>query len=179
MNIKTLLMAIVCLILVVCLGLAISNPSSANYRQVILRGVAEQEVNHQEQTERQAIEREAASLESYFSAVHYEGRRLDSATIQRQYPKLGTLLVNHHASTNDATLSERLMQVRQQALQRVTITRETLLYSLLADLSMHTTRTSYAVWSHFSTCHNNRVQNYLAVAGQFYEEAAGACLSPR
>jgi hypothetical protein len=176
MNLKALLIAVVCLGTLVCLGLALSNPTFAQYRKSLLTGLAEEEVNRQEQIEREAVEREAASIDSYFSAAHYEGSRLDILTIQRRYPRLGASLASQ-LSAPGATLSERLIQVKQRALQRITVTRETLLYSLLADLSIHTTRTSYGLWSSFSTCHNNRLGTYLAIAGRFFEEEAGTCVS--
>jgi hypothetical protein len=177
MNVKTLVMAAVCVSALVCLGLALSNPTLAQYRESILTSLAHEEVNDQEQIERKAVEREAASIDSYFSAAHYEGRRLDILTIQRRYPRLGAALASQ-LSVPGATLSERLIQVKQGALQRITVTRETILYSLLADLSIRTRRTSYGLWSSFSTCHNNRLGTYLAVAGQFFEQEAGACVSP-
>jgi hypothetical protein len=177
MNLKTLVMASVCLSALGCLGLTLSNPTLIQYRESILTDLAHEEVNDQEQLERKAVEREAASIDSYFSAAHYEGRRLDILTIQRRYPRLGASLANQ-LSAPGASLSERLVQVKQAALQRITVTHETMLYSLLADLSIHTRRTSYGLWSSFSTCHNNRLGTYLAVAGQFFEQGAGTCGSP-
>jgi hypothetical protein len=179
MNLKILLSAVIGLVIVISIGLAISNPTLAQFRQTILTGVAEQEANRQEQIERQAIEREAASMESYFSAAHYEGSRLDALTIQTQYPRLGASLASQHPGTQGASLSERLAHIKQRALQRITVTRETTLYSLLADLSIHTTRLSYGLWSRFTTCNNNRLHTYLGIAGQFYEDNAGTCLSSR
>jgi hypothetical protein len=176
MNAKALIAAVVCLSTLVCLGLALSNPTLGQYRKSLLTGLAEEEVNRQEQIEREAVEREAASIDSYFSSANYEGSRLDILTIQRRYPRLGASLASQ-LSAPGATLSERLTQVKQRALQRITVTRETILYSLLADLSIHTTRTSYGLWSSFSTCHNNRLGTYLAIAGQFFEEEAGTCIS--
>lgn len=178
MSLKRLIIAIVCLSTLVCLGLALSNPTLAQYRKGILTGLAEQEVNRQDQIERQAVEREAASIDAYFSAAHYEGSRLDILTIKRQYPRLGASLAAE-LSNPGATLSERLAHIKQRSLQRIIVTRETILYSLLADLSIHTTRISYGLWSSFSTCHDHRLGVYLGVAGQFYEEDAGTCVSPR
>jgi hypothetical protein len=178
MSFKRLIIAIVCLSILVCLGMALSNPTLDQYRKAVLTGLAEQEVNRQEQIERQAVEREAASIDAYFSAAHYEGSRLDILTIKRQYPRLGASLATQ-LSTPSATLSERLSDIKQGALQRITVTRETILYSLLADLSIHTTRISYGFWSSFSTCHDNHLGVYLGVAGQFHEENAGTCVSPR
>ncbi|MDQ6735685.1 MAG: hypothetical protein M3Z35_16485, partial [Nitrospirota bacterium] len=123
------IIAIVCLSTFVCLGLALSNPTLTQYRKSILTDLAEQEVNRQEQIERQAVEREAASIDAYFSAAHYEGSRLDILTIKRQYPRLGASLATE-LSTAGATLSERLAHIKQRALQRITVTRETILYSL-------------------------------------------------
>lgn len=179
MNLKTLLMAVLGLVGLTCVGLAISNPTLTQFRQSMLPRMAELEVTRQEQTERQAIEREAASLESYFSAAHYQGRQLDILTIQRQYPRLGGSLASDHMDSHTSTLSERLAQSKQRALQRTTVTRETTLYSLLADLFIHTTRMSYGLWSRFTTCNNNHLHTYLGIAGHFYEEDAGTCLSPR
>ncbi len=178
MSLKRLIIAIVCLSTFVCLGLALSNPTLTQYRKSILTGLAEQEVNRQEQIERQAVEREAASIDAYFSAAHYEGSRLDILTIKRQYPRLGASLATE-LNTPGVTLSERLAHIKQHALQRITVTRETILYSLLADLSIHTTRISYGLWSSFSTCHDHRLGLYLGIAGQFHEEDAGTCVSPR
>jgi len=179
MNLKTLLITVLGFVSLTCIGLTVSNPTLAQFRQSMLTRIAEQEVHREEQVERLAIEREAASLESYFSAAHYEGSRLDILTIQRQYPRLGASLASQHAGIQSATLSERLAQVKQRALQRIAVTRETTLYSLLADLSTHTTRISYGLWSSFATCHNDRLAMYLGIAGRFHEEDAGTCLSPR
>ena len=179
MNLKTLLIAVLGLVSLIGIGLTVSNPSLAQFRQSMLTRMAEQEVYREEQIERQAIEREAASLESYFSAAHYEGSRLDILTIQRQYPRLGASLASQHVGIQSATLSERLTQAKQRTLQRIAVTRETTLYSLLADLSIHTTRISYGLWSNFATCHNNRLAMYFGIAGHFHEEDAGTCLSPR
>lgn len=144
----------------------------------MLIGLAEQEVNRQEQAEHEAVEQEAASIDSYFSAANYKGSRLDTLEIQRRYPRLGASLAVQ-LSAPGATLSERLRQVKQRALQRISVTREMLLYSLLADLSTHTTRTSYGLWSVFSTCHNTRLGIYLGLAGQFYERDAATCPAPK
>jgi hypothetical protein len=176
MNAKALIIAVICLSTLGCLGLALSNPTLSQYRTSMLTGLAEKEVNRQEQIERDVVEREAASIDSYFAAAHYEGSRLDILTIQRRYPRLGASLAGQ-LSAPGATLSERLVQVKERALQRITVTRETILYSLVADLSIHTTRTSYGLWSSFSTCHNNHLGTYLGVAGQFFEEEAGTCVS--
>lgn len=178
MNLKILISATVCLGMLVCLGLIVSNPTLAQYRKSVLTGLAEHEVNRQEQSERQAVEREAAAIDAYFAAAHYEGRRLDILTIKRQYPRLGASLATQ-LDTPDATLRERLAHVKQRALQRITVTHETLLYGLLADLSIHTTRISYGLWSRFSTCRDNRLGIYLGIAGQFHAKDAGTCLSPR
>jgi hypothetical protein len=64
MNLRILAFAIFCLGALACLGLAVSNPTHLHYRQSVLASMAEQEVNRQEQNERHAIEREAASIDS-------------------------------------------------------------------------------------------------------------------
>lgn len=178
MNLKMPIGGTICLSMLICLGLTLSNPTLAQYRKFVLTGLAEQEVNRQEQIERQAVEREAASIGAYFSAAHYEGSRLDILTITRQYPRLGASLAAQ-LDTPGATLHERLAHNKQRAIQRIALTHETILYSLLADLSIHTTRISYGLWSSFSTCHDNRLRVYLGVAGQFHEEDASTCLSRR
>lgn len=166
-------------ILAVCsLALALSNPSLAAYRQSILSVIAEQEAHRQAQSERAAIEHEAAALKSYFAAVHYDGSRLDIATIQNRFPKLGRSLITQPAAIS-VSLHERLSQMKEQALHRITVTRETALYSLKADLAAHSVRTSYGLWSHFSTCYNGRLVSYLALAGQFHEEDSGTCAASR
>ena len=177
MKAKGLLIAGLCISMLVCLGLVLSNPTFSHYRTSLLTGLAEREINRQEEIEREAVEREAASIDHYFAAAHYEGSRLDVLTIKRRYPRLGAALTSQ-LSAPGATLSERLMQVKQRALQRITVMRDTMLYSLLVDLSIHTTRTSYGLWSSFSTCHDNRLGTYLAIAGQFFEKEPAACVSP-
>jgi hypothetical protein len=177
MKAKGLLIAGLCISMLVCLGLALSNPTFSHYRTSLLTDLAEREISRQEEIEREAVEREAASIDHYFAAAHYEGSRLDVLSIQRRYPRLGAALADQ-LSAPGATLSERLMQVKQRALQRITVTRDTMLYSLLVDLSIHTTRTSYGLWSSFSTCHDNRLGTYLAIASQFFEKEPAACVSP-
>lgn len=176
-NLKILLLTLIGVILVVSLSFAVTNPSLAQYGRSILTAMAQQEATAQEQIERETIEREAASLESYFSAAHYEGSRLDTLTVQRQYPRLGPALAIELRASG-ATLAERLALIKQRALQRITVTRETIQYSLLADLSLHTTRVSYGLWSSFSTCHNNRLSRHLGIADRFLKEQPGTCHLP-
>jgi hypothetical protein len=177
-NLKAILLSMFTVVSLICLAMAFSNPSLAHYRQTILMAVAEQEANHEAQVERDAIAKEATALKSYFSAVHYDGSQLDAVTIQRRFPKLGRSIVVQHTPVS-MSLNERLNHIKEQALQRVTVTHETVLYSLKADLAGHSRRESYGLWSYFSTCHNNRLLTYLGVAGQFHEEESGTCVSSR
>ena len=177
-NLKAISLSVSAVAILICLAMAFSNPSLAHYRQTILTSVAEQEASHEAQVERDAIEKEATALKSYFSAAHYDGSQLDAVIIQRRFPKLGRSIVGQHTPVS-TSLNERLGHIKEQALQRVTVTHETVLYSLKADLAGHSMRESYGLWSYFSTCHNNRLLTYLGVAGQFHEEERGTCVSSR
>jgi len=177
MRINTIIISAAVLVVFVALGLAWINPSVTQYRIHILTAAAQQEADRISAAEQQAIEREARLLNTHLAAVHYEGSRLDRAMIQRRYPLLGASLVDTNV---EESLHERVARVKEQALRRVALTRETILYHTLADLTAHTQRRSYGLWSEYVTCYQNIRLAYLGIGGHFYESNAVPCPpSPR
>ncbi|MGH7232749.1 MAG: hypothetical protein ACREJU_15535 [Nitrospiraceae bacterium] len=155
-------------------SLSFLNPTLAGYQQAILISLADQEAERFAVADRRAIEQEAARLTSQFVAVRYDARQLDAATIQRNHPLLGAAL-SHQNQSSGRTLTENLAISKEHALKRVVVTRNAMRYSILVDLTTHTTRISYRLWSYFSTCHEKKALAYTGVAGRFYERADHEC----
>lgn len=175
MDVRTMVVMTGVGVTVIGFGLMWANPSVGQYRRTILTNAAQQEAERVASAEQRAIEREAASLDAHLAGVHYEGSRLDRLAIQHQYPLLGALLIG---ADLEGSLRERLARVKEQALQRVSLTRETILYHTLADLTGHSHRTSYGLWSVYSTCHDTIRFAYLGIAGHFHERSAVSCPAP-
>lgn len=76
-------------VLVICAGLALSNPSLPRYQKSILMPLAELEAEKLAQADRRAIEQEAAKIYSIFASVHYDAHKLDAATLRDNHPWLG------------------------------------------------------------------------------------------
>ncbi|WP_447976779.1 hypothetical protein [Candidatus Nitrospira bockiana] len=154
------------------LSLWMSNPSRSSYRQHVLAPIAEQETHRTAEIERRSIEREAAAIEAHLAAVHYEGSRLEAAAMARHYPLLGSKLARQ---ADGQSLTERLAQIKAEAVQQVAVTREALQYAALTDLDARTTRTSYGLWSFYSTCRDKVALAFWGVAGRFYEATPTPC----
>jgi len=160
--------------LVICAGLALSNPTLPQYRNSILTPLAELEAEKLAQPDRRAIEQEAAKINAAFASVQYDAHKLDAAMLQNIHPWLGPWLVNQN-ETQGRTFPEILALAKQRALSRVDLVRKTVSYEVVAKLNSYTTRTSHGLWSTFSTCGAGKALNYTGVAGMFYEQPENTC----
>ncbi|MGH7206853.1 MAG: hypothetical protein ACREI2_11670 [Nitrospiraceae bacterium] len=161
-------------VLVICAGMALSNPTLPQYRQSILTPLAELEAEKLAQADRRAIEQEAAKIYAEFASVHYDAHKLDAAILQKNHPLLGAWLP-HQNETESRTFPEILALSKQRALSRVDLIRKTVFYEVLTKLTTHTTRTSHGLWSTFATCGAGKALSYTAVAGTFYEQTENNC----
>ncbi len=160
--------------LVICVGLALSNPSLTKYRNSVLMPLAELEAEKLAQPDRRAIEQEAAKINAAFASVQYDAHKLDAARLQAIHPWLGPWLVNQN-DTEGRTFSEILALAKQRALSRVDLVRKTVSYEVVAKLNSFTTRTSHGLWSTFATCGAGKALSYTGVAGMFYEQPENNC----
>lgn len=163
-----------CVLLVICVGMALSNPTLPQYRQSILTPLAEREAEKLVQADRRAIEQEAVKIYAEFASVHYDAHRLDAAVLKEHHPLLGPWLV-HQNEAEGRTFPEMIALSKQRALSRVDFTRHIVSSGALGDLTIGTTRTSYGLWSTFSTCMAGKALSYTGVAGTFYEQPESTC----
>lgn len=161
-------------VLVICAGMALSNPTLPQYRKSILTPLAELEAEKLAQADRRAIEQEAAKIYSEFRSVSYDAHKLDAAILKENHPMLGAWLA-HQNETEGRPFAEILALAKQRALSRVDLTRTIVLSGALGDLTIRTTRTSYGLWSTFATCGVGKALNYTGVAGTFYEQPESNC----
>ena len=161
-------------LLVICAGIALSNPTLPQYRQSILTPLAELEAERLAQADRRAIEQEAAKIYAEFTSVHYDAHKLDAAILQKNHPLLGPSLA-HQNEAEGRTFTEILALSKQRALSRADLTHTIILSRTLTDLTTHTTRTSHGLWSTFATCGAGKALSYTGVAGMFYEQTENTC----
>jgi len=161
-------------VLVICAGMALSNPTLPQYRNSILTPLAELEAEKLVQADRRAIEQEAAKIYAAFASVHYDARKLDAAILQNNHPLIGASLPPQN-ETEGRTFTEILALAKQRALSRVDFTRNIMSSEALRDLTIHTTRTSHGLWSTFATCGAGKALSYTGVAGMFYEQTESNC----
>ena len=150
------------------------NPNLVDYQQSILVSLADHEADMLAAADRRAIEAEAAMLTSRFIAARYDLRRLDIAVLRENHPLLGPALPHQHESSGK-TLTETLSMLKERAIQRTLITREAMRYGILVELTSHTKRRSYGIWSNFSTCLGHKIFSYWGVAGRFYARTDHDC----
>jgi hypothetical protein len=158
-------------------GLTLLNPTLSDYQQSVLVASAEQEAERFAAADRRAIEQEVARLTSEFVAARYNPHQLDAARIQRNHPILGASLSRQNESEG-RTLTENLSISKEQALRRVAVTREAMRSGILVDLTAHTKRLSYGIWSNYSTCLEKKTLSYTGIAGRFYERTENDCQTP-
>jgi len=161
-------------VLVICAGMALSNPTLPQYRNSVLMPLAELEAEKLAQPDRRAIEQEAAKINAAFASVHFDAHKLDAAMLQNIHPWLGPWLANQNEAEG-RTFAEILALAKQRALSRVDFTRKIILSEALRDLTIHTTRTSHGLWSTFATCWAGKALSYTGVAGMFYEQPENSC----
>ena len=161
-------------VLVICAGMALSNPTLPQYRKSILTPLAELEAEKLVQADRRAIEQEAAKIYAEFASVRYDAHKLDAAILKEHLPLLGPWLA-HQNEAEGRTFTEMIALSKQRALSRVDFTRNIILSGALGDLTTHTTRTSHGLWSTFATCRAGKALSYSGVAGTFYEQPESNC----
>ena len=161
-------------VLVICTGMALSNPSLPRFQKSILTPLAELEAEKLAQADRRAIEQEAAKIYSIFASVHYDAHKLDAATLQDNHPWLGASIA-HQNEAEGRTFAESLALAKQRALSQVDLMHKIVFHEVLEKLTTHTTRTSYGLWSTFATCGAGRALSYRGVAGTFFEQPERNC----
>ena len=161
-------------VLVICAGMALSNPTLPKYRNSVLMPLAELEAEKLAQPDRRAIEQEAAKINAAFASVQYDAHKLDAAMLQNIHPWLGPWLANQN-ETEGRSFGEILALAKQRALSRVDFTRKIMLSEALRDLTIHTTRTSHGLWSTFATCGAGKALSYTGAAGMFFEQPESNC----
>ncbi len=161
-------------VLVICAGMALSNPSLPQYQKSILTPLAELEAEKLAQGDRRAIEQEAAMIYTIFASVHYDAHRLDAATLQNNHPWLGASIA-HQDKAEGRTFKESLELAKQRAFSKVDLLRQTVFHEVLEKLTTHTTRTSHGLWSTFATCGAEKTLSYTGVVGTFYERPESLC----
>jgi len=160
--------------LIICAGMALSNPTLPQYRKSILTPLAELEAEKLAQADRRAIEQEAAKIYAEFASVHYDAHKLDAAILKERHPLLGPWLV-HQNEAEGRTFPEMIALSKQRALSRVDFTRHIVSSGALGDLTIGTTRMSHGLWSTFATCTAGKALIYTGVAGMFYEQPESTC----
>lgn len=161
-------------VVVICVGLALSNPTLPEYQGSILTPLAELEAENLAQADRRAIEQEAAKISALFAAVHYDAHQLDATILQNNHPWLGAL-ITHQDATEGRTFPESLTLAKQRAFSKVDLLRQTVFHEVLEKLTTHTTRTSHGLWSTFATCRAGKALSHTGVAGMFFERSESHC----
>ncbi len=174
MDWKVVAAAVCGVVLVVCAGMALSNPTLSRYQKSVLMPLAELEAEKLAQIDRRAIEQEAANINAVYASVHFDVRKLDVAFLKKIYPLLGASLTNPN-ETEGPTFTEILALSKQRALSRVDIVRTAVLYEVFAKLDAHSTRRSHGLWSTFATCGVEMALSYRGVAGMFFEQTDNTC----
>jgi hypothetical protein len=174
LNWRTVAVASGAVVVVVCGGLALSNPSLARYQNLVLSPLAEVEAQKLAQADRRAIEQEAARINAIFASVHYDPHKIDAATLQETHPWLGKLLVNQDKAAGQ-TFPESLELAKQRAFAQVDLMHKVVFHEVLEQFTVHTTRTSYGLWSTFTTCGAGKTLRYTGVVRAFYEQTDSHC----
>ena len=170
-----LIAAAVCgVVLVVCAGLALSNPTLSQYKKSVLMPLAELEAEKLAQIDRRAIEQEAANIQAAHASIHFDVHKVNAAAFKEHYPLLGASLTNPN-ETAGRTFPEILARSKERALSRVDIVHTTVVHELFTKLDAHSTRTSHGLWSTFATCGAGRAFSYTGVAWMFYEQPDNTC----
>ena len=160
--------------LVVCAGMALSNPTLAQYKKSVLMPLAELEAEKLAQIDRRAIEQEAANIQAAHASIHFDVRKLNAAAFKEHYPLLGASLTDPN-ETAGRTFPEILALAKQRALSRVDIVRTAVVHEVFTKLDAHSTRTSHGLWSTFATCGAGRAFSYIGVAWTFHEQTDNNC----
>jgi len=161
-------------VVVICGGLALSNPTLSHYRESILSPLAELEAEKLAQGDRRAIEQEAARINAIFASVHYDAHQIDAATLQESHPWLGASIA-HQDKAEGRTFHESLELAKQRAFAKVDLLKKVVSLEVLEKLHNHSMRTSYGLWSTFTTCGAGQSRSYTGVAWMFFEQPDSHC----
>ncbi len=174
MNLRTAAVAVGSVVVVLCSGLLLSNPSLVHYRESILLPLAELEAEKLAQGDRRAIEQEAAKISAVFAHVHFDAHKLDAEVLESNHPWLGALLV-HQDERQGRPFTESLELAKQRAFAKVDLLKKVVSLEVLEKLQNHSTRTSYGLLSTFTTCGEGKALNYTGVAWMFFEQPENNC----
>lgn len=174
MNWKVVVAAVCSVVLVVCAGLALSNPTLSRYKNSVLMPLAELEAEKLAQIDRRAVEQEAANIQAAYASDHFDVHKLNATAMKEHYPLLSASLSNPN-ETAGRTFPEILARSKERALSRVDIVRTAVQYEVFVKLGAHSTRTSHGLWSTFATCGAGRPLSYTGVALVFYEQTGNTC----
>jgi hypothetical protein len=161
-------------VLVICVGMALSNPTLSRYEKSVLMPLAELEAEKLAQIDRRAIEQETANINAVYASVNFDVRKLDVEFLKKIYPLLGASLTNPN-ETGGPTFPEILALSKERALSRVDVVRTAVLYEVLTKLRTHSTRRSHGLWSTFATCGDGIALSYRGVAWMFLEQTDTSC----
>lgn len=162
------------LLLLLVVGLAIFNPSLATHHRSILRPRADQLAREWAEADRRTIEREVARATAHYAANRSDVPDLTSLSLLKTVPYLPSYF-DRTKETEGQPFPERLALWKHRALLRVGEAHDATVQALVAKLAVHTTRTSYALFSIFSTCHEGTARRDVGLAGLFVELPAGTC----
>ena len=176
MDWKVVAAAICGVVLVVCAGMALSNPTLSRYEKSVLMPLAELEAEKLARIDRRAIEQEAANIQAAYASVHFDVHKVNAGAMKERYPLLGASLTNL-TETAGRTFPEILARARERALSRVDIVRTAVLHEVFVKFVTHSTRTSHGLWSTFATCGagTGKPLNYTGVAWMFHERTDNTC----
>ncbi|MBI4401464.1 MAG: hypothetical protein HY581_07525 [Nitrospirae bacterium] len=159
-------------------GLMLANPTLGDYRRVILEPRAIQIAEHWAEADRRTIERVAAQAEVAYTNHRTDTPNLTALSLLKTIPHLQSYLDNSKETAGQG-FPERLAMWKHQALLRVSAAHDDTKQGILADLTFHTTRTSYGLGAILSTCYEGKATRYLAVAARFIDLAQEECLADR
>lgn len=174
MDWKVVAAAVCGVVLVVCAGMALSNPTLSRYQKSVLMPLAELEAEKLAQVDRRAIEQEAAKIQAAYESIHFDVHKLNAAAFKEHYPLLGASLTDPNV-TAGRTFTEILALAKERALSRADIVRTAVVQEVFVKLDAHSTRTSHGLWSTFATCGAGRAFSYLGVAWTFHEQTGNTC----
>lgn len=165
-------------LLLLVVGLAIFNPTLATHHSSILRAQADQLAREWAEADRRTIEQEAARATAHYTANRSDLPDLTALSLLKTVPYLPSYL-DRTKETEGQPFPERLALWKHRALLRVGEAHDATVQALIAKLAVHTTRTSYGLFSIFSTCHEGTARRHVGLAGLFVELAAEPCASGR
>lgn len=160
--------------LLLLVGLLLANPSLGDYRRVILVPRAIQIAEQWAEADRHTIEQVADRAAVAYANNRNDIPNLTALSLLKTIPHLQSYL-DHSKDFASQGFPERLAMWTHQALLRVSAAHNDTKQGILADLTVHSTRTSYGFGAILSTCYEGEATRYLAVASRFIELAEEEC----